>query len=167
MLAEPWVGQMLIYGYLGLLSLIWMLMVVAVSKWGRKWEISEPQNEPTVVSSVSICIPARNEALNIGSCIEAALASDWPELEVVVVDDRSDDGTGDVARKAADGDPRLRRSASSMALCRALGVPVATSGHGAELVAGRWSGAHAIPKRHMMRKECTKTRERGERACRE
>ena len=33
---------------------------------------------------------------------------DWPELEVVVVDDRSDDGTGDVARQAAEGDPRLR-----------------------------------------------------------
>ena len=108
MLTEPWVGQLLIYGYLGLLSLIWMLMVVAVSKWGRKWEIAEPQNKPSVPSSVSICIPARNEALNIGPCIQAALASDWPELEVVVVDDRSDDGTGDVARQAADGDPRLR-----------------------------------------------------------
>ena len=107
MLTEPWFGQVLIYGYLGFLSLIWLLMVVAVSKWGERWQVMEPQHEPLATSSVSICIPARNEALNIGECVRAALASDWPELEVIVVDDRSDDGTGDMARDAANGDSRL------------------------------------------------------------
>ena len=83
-------------------------MVIAVAKWGEKWAVLEPSHQPNIISSVSICIPARNESLNIGACVKAALASDWPELEVVVVDDRSDDGTGDVARQAAEGDPRLR-----------------------------------------------------------
>ena len=108
MLTEPLVGEMLIYGYLGFLSLIWLMMVIAVSKWGHKWMVVEPQHTPETVAAVSICIPARNEALNIGPCVQAALASDWPELEVVVVDDRSDDGTGEVARKVAKGDSRLR-----------------------------------------------------------
>ena len=108
MLTELWVGQVLIYGYLAFLSLIWLLMVIAVSKWGVRWQVAEPQHKPVVTPSVSICIPARNEALNIGDCVQAALASDWPELEVIVVDDRSEDGTGDVARDAANGDSRLR-----------------------------------------------------------
>ena len=101
MLTEPWVGEMLIYGYLGFLSLIWLMMVIAVSKWGEKWAVMEPDSPPSIVSSVSICIPARNESLNIGACVKAALASDWPELEVVVVDDdpmmgrgRRSSGTG-------------------------------------------------------------------------
>jgi len=110
MLTEPWIGQLLIYGYLSFLSLIWLLMVVAVTKWGEKWKIDEPTSQPKTndIVSVSICIPARNEALNIGECVKAALASDWPELEVLVVDDRSDDGTGEVAKEAANGDSILR-----------------------------------------------------------
>jgi len=36
------------------------------------------------------------------------LADDYPDLELVLVDDRSTDGTGDVARDATGGDPRLQ-----------------------------------------------------------
>ena len=75
MLTEPWVGQILIYGYLGFLSLIWLVMVIAVAKWGEKWAVLEPSHQPNIISSVSICIPARNESLNIGACVKAALAS--------------------------------------------------------------------------------------------
>ena len=57
--------------------------------------------------SVSVCVPARNEALNIGDCV-AVLDNDWPNFELIVVDDRSDDNTGDVAREAANGDVRLK-----------------------------------------------------------
>ena len=43
MLTEPWFGQVLIYGYLGFLSLIWLMMVFAVNKWGERWKVIEPQ----------------------------------------------------------------------------------------------------------------------------
>jgi glycosyltransferase involved in cell wall biosynthesis len=57
---------------------------------------------------VSVIVPARNEARHIERCVRSILATDWPHLELVVVDDHSSDGTGDLARTAGHGDPRLR-----------------------------------------------------------
>lgn len=57
---------------------------------------------------VSIVLPARNEAAHIAACVASLRASTWPNLEIIVVDDHSTDGTGDLARAAAAGDPRVR-----------------------------------------------------------
>lgn len=57
---------------------------------------------------VSVLIPARNEAANIARTVRALLAQTYPDLEVLVLDDHSDDGTGALAQAAANGDPRLR-----------------------------------------------------------
>jgi chlorobactene glucosyltransferase len=57
------------------------------------------------VPRVSVLIPARNEARVIGETVRAHLAQDYPDFEVIVLDDHSDDGTGDLARAA--GDDRL------------------------------------------------------------
>ena len=54
---------------------------------------------------VSIVIPARNEARAIEQTLRAFLAQDYDAFEVLLVDDRSTDGTGDLARAIAD--PRL------------------------------------------------------------
>ena len=47
---------------------------------------------------VSILVPARNEALNIGACARSLLAQDYPNYELLVLDDHSTDGTGDILR---------------------------------------------------------------------
>ncbi len=57
---------------------------------------------------VTVLVPAFNEELVIGKCVEAALASEYPELELIVLDDGSSDSTGDAAAEAAAGDPRAR-----------------------------------------------------------
>lgn len=57
---------------------------------------------------VSVLVPARNEAATIGACIEALLAQQHRSIELIVLDDRSDDGTVDVVRNVAAGDPRVR-----------------------------------------------------------
>ena len=55
---------------------------------------------------VSVVIPAYNAADYLGETLESVLAQDCGELEVLVVDDGSTDGTADVV-DALD-DPRLR-----------------------------------------------------------
>lgn len=57
---------------------------------------------------LSVVIPARNEARNIEACVRSVLASDYPRLEVIVVDDHSTDGTGELAQRIAAEDARLR-----------------------------------------------------------
>jgi chlorobactene glucosyltransferase len=57
---------------------------------------------------VSVIIPARNEERNIERCVRSVLATSYPRIEVIVVDDHSTDGTGRIARSIAAGDSRLR-----------------------------------------------------------
>ena len=57
---------------------------------------------------VSVIVPAYNEAKVIEKTIHSLLAQDYRgTLDVVVVDDGSPDGTGDVAREAFPDDPRV------------------------------------------------------------
>src|ERR1700748_2891591 len=54
-----------------------------------------PEHWPSVVAIV----PARNEADVIARSVGSVLAQDYPgSFRVILVDDQSDDGTGDVAR---------------------------------------------------------------------
>ena len=55
--------------------------------------------------SVSLIVPARNEARIIEQSVRSFLAQDYPALEVIVVNDRSTDATGDILRRI--DDPRL------------------------------------------------------------
>ncbi len=57
---------------------------------------------------LSVCIPARNEAQNIEECVRGAIGNDYADLEVLVYDDHSDDGTGDIVRAIAAEDGRVR-----------------------------------------------------------
>ena len=63
---------------------------------------------PATPPSIAILIPARNEAAAIGACVDAALASAGADIEVIVLDDGSSDGTGAIVEARARGDARLR-----------------------------------------------------------
>jgi len=56
---------------------------------------------PASWPAVAVAIPARNEAEGIGACVGSLLKQDYPgPLSVTVVDDDSDDGTGEIAKNA-------------------------------------------------------------------
>ena len=99
-------------GYFGILTIAWF-MLLGIRSWGQPWLVEEPHKVPPQKSDnfinirVSVCT-ARNEEENIGDCIQAVLGSTWPNLEVILVDDRSEDRTREVAESAASGDTRLR-----------------------------------------------------------
>ena len=64
--------------------------------------------DPAAWPSVTAIVPARDEAATIGATVASLLGQEYPgEFRLIVVDDRSTDGTGDLARAAASGDPRL------------------------------------------------------------
>ena len=88
--------------------------------------IVEPAPPPADTPLITICIPARNEERNIHACVESILAQDYPNLDVIVLDDRSIDRTPDILRQLAAVDGRLQVL------------------HGAELPKG-WAGKpHAL-----------------------
>ncbi len=72
--------------------------------------VPRPAEEPPLDDGplVSIVMPARNEATDIADAVRSHLSQTYARLEVIVVDDGSDDGTGDIARSAGGGDTRLR-----------------------------------------------------------
>lgn len=57
---------------------------------------------------VSVLVPARNEAAAIGRLMDDVLASKNLDLELVILDDESTDGTGDIVRRRAAMDARVR-----------------------------------------------------------
>lgn len=87
----------------------WILAPLAVLLRARDSRLlaEEPAEPPPDAPLVSVIIPARNEARNIGRCVRSVLTATYPRLEVIVVDDHSADGTADLASKAAEGDPRV------------------------------------------------------------
>ncbi len=58
---------------------------------------------------VSVIIPARNEARNIERCMRSVLATQYSPIEVIVVDDRSTDGTAEIVEPATGRRLRLVR----------------------------------------------------------
>jgi len=63
---------------------------------------------PSPAPKVSVLIPARDEERNIGSCLSSLLNQHYPDMEVLVLDDHSSDGTGEIVARMAASDSRLR-----------------------------------------------------------
>jgi cellulose synthase/poly-beta-1,6-N-acetylglucosamine synthase-like glycosyltransferase len=57
---------------------------------------------------VSVLVPARNEERAIGRLVADVLVSEGVDLELVVLDDSSDDRTAEIVAEAAARDPRVR-----------------------------------------------------------
>lgn len=57
---------------------------------------------------VSVLIPARNEEQNIAACVESLLVQDYPDFEVLVLDDHSTDQTPAILQQLAQREARLQ-----------------------------------------------------------
>ncbi len=63
--------------------------------------------DPIEQSRVTVLLPARDEAHRIEPCLAALRAQDHPALRVIVLDDGSTDGTGDLVRALVADEPRF------------------------------------------------------------
>ena len=90
----------------------WILAIVSTWSTSRKgtWVLkaTTPLAAPPKRPRVSVLIPARNEERNLQACLDSVRALDWPDLEILLIDDRSTDGTPRIAADAASADPRVR-----------------------------------------------------------
>lgn len=57
---------------------------------------------------ISLLVPARNEENNIERCVRGLLNQDYPNFEVIVLNDNSTDATGSILAKLAAEDSRLK-----------------------------------------------------------
>jgi cellulose synthase/poly-beta-1,6-N-acetylglucosamine synthase-like glycosyltransferase/peptidoglycan/xylan/chitin deacetylase (PgdA/CDA1 family) len=90
---------------IGLLFLARGAMVLALARRHvRAVRGSRPEG-PEFLPGVSVIVPAFNEEVGIASAVRSLATSDYPELEVVVVDDGSTDATADIV--AAIDSPRV------------------------------------------------------------
>jgi chlorobactene glucosyltransferase len=55
-----------------------------------------PTPPPANAPLISVCIPTRNEERNIRLCVESIFAQDYPNLEIIVLEDRSTDATSEI-----------------------------------------------------------------------
>lgn len=78
-----------------------VLTLLNLRAFGRAPVVEHPQ-------SVSVLVPARNEAAAISRLMQDVLASRGVDLELVVLDDESTDGTGQIVSQLASADPRVR-----------------------------------------------------------
>ena len=91
-------------------SLPWVLLPAVVLVRARQSRSLDEYSEAALSDAplVSVVIPARDERRNIERCVRSVLATRYPALEVIVVDDHSTDGTGAIARTIASEDGRVR-----------------------------------------------------------
>jgi succinoglycan biosynthesis protein ExoA len=60
-----------------------------------------------ITDLVTVLIPARNEVAAIDACLDSVLGQDYPNLQVVIVDNGSRDGTAERVLRRAAVDPRV------------------------------------------------------------
>ena len=68
---------------------------------------SQEQSDESKTPGVSVVLAAHNESYNLSQYLQALLTQDWPEYEVIVVDDGSEDDTRAMVESYMVRDPRV------------------------------------------------------------
>jgi cellulose synthase/poly-beta-1,6-N-acetylglucosamine synthase-like glycosyltransferase len=79
--------------------------VLNARAWRNLRDLPQPSEAPQ--PRVSLLVPARNEASNLERLLPSLMAQEYANLEVIVLDDHSNDGTLEVIRRYAALDSRL------------------------------------------------------------
>lgn len=73
-----------------------------------EWLSDQPEDASSLLPSLSLIVAARNEEKNIRAGVLSLLRLDYPDKEIIVVNDRSTDQTGAILKELASQEPRLR-----------------------------------------------------------
>ncbi len=91
------------------IALVWLRRHLDVNRGGNEHVLSEQDARPASPGwpSLSVVVAAKDEERNIGRCIDGLLAQDYPNLQVIIANDRSHDRTPQIIDDYASRDPRL------------------------------------------------------------
>jgi len=91
-------------------ALVWLLLAVMTVRGvlAVKSLPPRPQAGAARPPRVSVVIAARDEQARIETTVRRLLAQEGVEIQVIAVDDRSTDRTGEILHRVADADPRLK-----------------------------------------------------------
>lgn len=91
---------------------VWGALILAQLRVRREGLLLRPlvddEERTDAWPSVSVVIPARNEASVLAECLRNVLSQDYPNLSVVIADDRSEDDTAAIAERIARHDGRVQ-----------------------------------------------------------
>jgi len=77
------------------------------SHWVMRRHLPPPLGPDEGTASISVVVAVRDEAPRVGAFVRSVLEQDHPDFELIVIDDRSTDGTRDVVHRTAGDDPRV------------------------------------------------------------
>lgn len=144
-----------------LLAMVALYPVVTAALWVAGGVLFRVLEEDRAVDDpargwpgVTVLIPAYNEEAVIASSVGAALGSDYPVLEVLVLDDGSTDATEQVAQAAAGDDRRCEviRDAVNRGKAERLNVGFARASHPLVVVTDADAHLHPEAIRHLVRR---------------
>jgi chlorobactene glucosyltransferase len=95
------------YHQFSLVAFVGCLVLIALGNWWLLRRLDGcglPEQPPRV----SILVPARDEEVNIADCVRSLLSQDYPDFEVIVLDDGSRDRTSAILAEVVAQNPRLR-----------------------------------------------------------
>ncbi|MEO6809404.1 MAG: glycosyltransferase family A protein, partial [Isosphaeraceae bacterium] len=101
----------LILGLYAAIVAAWPIRHAVVSYIFGRFDIlnrRSPRFEGPVPPLVSAIIPAKDEEATLAACLETVAAQSYPNLEILIADDRSTDGTAEIAQRFVETDPRAR-----------------------------------------------------------
>lgn len=81
---------------LAALSVLRTLMLLLLARRHDRTTRHHPSGEPHRTPPVTVVVPGYNEELGIAAAVRSLAASDYPTLEIIVVDDGSTDATADI-----------------------------------------------------------------------
>ena len=93
---------------LAALVMTWLLFVTGIANLLTFRKPRALIADDAALPFISILIPARDEEQVIEGCIRTLLAQNYPNFEIVVLDDNSSDATYDILCRLRDQDDRLR-----------------------------------------------------------
>ena len=106
---ERFIGSLFLFIFYALFAFSNIVAIIGIFNliYFRKAK-SEPLISEKEEALVSILIPARNEQENIKRCLYSLFDQDYNNIEIIVLDDESDDDTFSLVKKISQEDNRLR-----------------------------------------------------------